>query len=351
MSPSSLWRPIAVAWLGVAAAWTPAALLASPDSQWSLSSLLAAFVQMLIHFAPWALAVPLFHRLSRRWPIGLGQSGRNMASFAMIGLVAIPVFTAAGVVAARLLFGTLRGIAPEAALTGVGQATLITGLFALPTFAALVAIGQTMAYFERYRERERLLADSRASALRAQLAPHFLFNALNAIAALGHYDPRRAEHALVSLSGLLRDTLDRPDRTRLRDEVAFIADYVELHRLLLGDRLTFELDIGTDAWDAELPALLLQPLIENALVHGISRLPAGGMLTVRARTDGGRLEIVVANDAPAEAHAGKRSGLGLANVRQRLAAIHGPAAELSFERGPAAARAALRLPIGRGVAP
>lgn len=338
------WRTILAIWLLAAAAWTPAALLSGQVTDRSPLAIAGAFALMVAHFAPWALATPLFLALGQRFPIGLGRTARNILLFALLGLVLIPLFTVISVTLSRITMIAFFDFAAGRAFANFGAAILITSLFAVPTYAAVVGIGQIVAYLERYRARERLLSRARAETLRAQIAPHFLFNALNAVSALGYRDPALADRALVRLAGLLRQTLERPDWTTVRDEVALIADYVELHRLLLGDRLEFSLDIAPGAWEARLPSMLLQPLVENALVHGVSRLAEGGAIRLVATRAGDRLDIEIANDAPA-ASATPGTGLGLANVRRRLATTYGERAGLDFVRTERDARAVVTLPF------
>lgn len=338
------WRRILAIWLIAALAWTPAVQLSSARPGLSLGAGLLAFLQTFVHFAPWALATPLFLGLSRRFPVGIGRRVPAALVFAALGLAIIPLFTAIGVLLTRSLAVAGGSIPSGALFDGYGAAVLITGLFAAPTYAAMVGIGQTVAYLERDRARERLLSRARDMALRAQIAPHFLFNALNAISALGYRDPALADAALVRLSALLRSTLERPAWISLRDEIALVADYVELHRLLLGDRLDFALAIAPDVWNARVPSMLLQPLIENALVHGLSRLPKGGAIRLEAGLSGNRLRIEVTNDAPAESGR-SGTGTGLENVRRRLAAAYGDRADLVFARTDSNAHVILLLPL------
>ena len=337
-------RHIVIAWLLAAAVSTPASFMISAPAAFSVGGLLLVFAQMLAHFAPWALSTPLFVRLSRAWPIGVGRVVLTLLVFGAGALVLTPLLSGVGVLAGRVVVGLARGgLGPEA-FAAVGPAVAITTFFALPTYAALVGVGQTVAFLERYRQRERLLSQAQVQALRAQIAPHFLFNALNAIAALGYRDPGRADQALVRLSELLRETLARPEHVSVREEVSMVADYVELHRILLEERLVFDLEVQASAWDARVPAMILQPLIENAVVHGVSRLPEGGAITLAVSEDGGVLTLAVVNDAPAEpGPPGK--GLGLENVRGRLAVTYGDRAALAFERSAGSARAVVTLPL------
>jgi len=339
------WRRVALVWMLAACAWTPAVHLTGSPAGAGIAGILGSLAQTLVHFLPWAIATPLFLWLSRRFPIGLGQTGRHVLLFTALGLILTPAFTLVGVTLARLIATILAGSPLSGALSNFGLAVLITSLFAVPTYTASVAIGQTIAYFERYRAREAMLSHARAEALRAQIAPHFLFNALNAISALGYREPERADEAMVRLAALLRTTLDRPDRVLLRDEIAMAADYIELHRLLLGDRLEVTIDVAPDAWEMELPSLLLQPLVENAIVHGPSRLTEGGAIHLRAFRQAQALCVEISNDAPSSPgpDAGHK-GLGLDNVRRRIQALFGSHATLVFRRDSDQARVTMTLP-------
>jgi two-component system sensor histidine kinase AlgZ len=331
-------------WVLAAVVMGPASHILESSHDFSSSALVVSFLQSLAHNMPWALSAPLFVRLSNAFPIGVGRTVRSIGVFAIAGIVLTPLFTSIAVILARLIAMLVHGTAPLSVLDNIGPPILVTTLFALPKYVALVAIGQTFAYLDRYRQRERLLSETRAEALRAQIAPHFLFNALNSISALGYRDPAKADRAMVGLAGLLRATLDCPAQVAVRDEVAMIADYIALHRLLLENRLAFELDVAPTAWDARMPAMLLQPLIENAIVHGLSRLPEGGMLSLSITHDKRTLRVAIANDAPAAA-ALAREGIGIGNIRQRLAANYGDRAGLQLERTSGAVRATVHLPL------
>lgn len=338
------WRKIVAMWLLVALVMTPAARLTSAYQGQAPDPLLLVFARMLANEAPWALAMPAFVALSRLFPVGLGSTARSLVMLFLAGVIATPLLTTIGVVGARLVGAAAGAPVADLAPATLGPAIFVTTLFALPTYVALVGIGQTIAYFERYRQRERLLSRTRAAALRAQIAPHFLFNALNAIAALGYRDPARADRAMVQLAGLLRETLDRPAHVAVSEEVAMVADYVELHRLLLDDRLGFECDVAPGLWGARLPAMLLQPLVENAIVHGLSRLPEGGVVSLNVAEDAGMLRLEVVNDAPAGG-ADRGHGIGLRNIRERLSAAYGEEARLEFRREASSACAIVRLPL------
>jgi hypothetical protein len=190
---------------------------------------------------------------------------------------------------------------------------------------------------------------ARLQALRAQLQPHFLFNALNTILPLIYRDPKVASRTLVQLGDLLRATLDRDAAAtvRLRDELEFLRRYLEIQSLRFEDRLQTSFDIAPETLDAEVPSLLLQPLVENAVKHGISQDPGRGEVRVSSRADGGDLLLVVWNTSirgpePLSPHG---SGIGLANLRDRLEVLYGRRARLTRRREPGSFEVEVRLPM------
>ncbi len=187
---------------------------------------------------------------------------------------------------------------------------------------------------------EALRVRAELQALRARLDPHFLFNTLHSITALVRHDARAAETALEQFAALMRYVLDagsgRGDEVALEDELAFVRQYLALERLRLGDRLRVEEEVDEEALECAVPAVTLQPLVENALRHGIAPRAAAGTLRLAARVVGEQLVLEVADDgvggAPARALEGE--GVGLAVVRDRLAARHGSGAALHVTAAP-----------------
>jgi len=182
---------------------------------------------------------------------------------------------------------------------------------------------------------EASVATSRMSALRAQLQPHFLFNALQAVSTLMRQDVGKADRTLGQLSRLLRAVVDTTDtyEVPLREEMRFAEDYLAIQSTRFGGRLLVDIRIPEDCLDAMVPTLVLQPLIENACVHGLGRWPGEGMIRVAADMRAPRdseaiaatwLRITVANDGPPAA-TDLREGTGLKITRERLAAMYGPA--------------------------
>ena len=205
----------------------------------------------------------------------------------------------------------------------------------LLTYFVIVGVSHALEYYRRYQERERLAAQleaqlSRAQlqALKMQLHPHFLFNTLNTISALIHRDPRAADRMVARLGDLLRLTLDNHgvEEVSLKEEIEFLEKYLEIEQTRFHDRLSVRLEVAPDSLDARLPTLLLQPLVENAIKHGISARPGAGHIEIHAHRENGSLLLAVRDDGtglPADWEACASLGVGLANTRARLAQLYG----------------------------
>jgi LytS/YehU family sensor histidine kinase len=163
--------------------------------------------------------------------------------------------------------------------------------------------------------------------LRAQLSPHFIFNALNNLRALINEDQARARDMITLLSNMLRQTLyqTRRDRVSLAEELALVRDYLELEQLHYEDRLRVRWQVAAGVGEAQLPPMLLQLLVENAIKHGIACTPGGGEVSIAITREQDRLQIAVRN--PGRWSPGEQGGIGLANLRQRLARASGPGSE------------------------
>ena len=189
---------------------------------------------------------------------------------------------------------------------------------------------------ERALRAEALAQSARLEALRYQLNPHFLFNALNAISTLV-VDGRKEEAAtmIARLAALLRGTLDRPsgDDVSLATEIDLARRYLDVEQARFGDRLRVDVTVDGDAMRARVPALILQPLVENAVKHAVGVRESGGCVAIGARREDGVLRLTVEDDGPGLALPTENGGVGLKNTRERLAQKYGPRHQLAFERG------------------
>jgi LytS/YehU family sensor histidine kinase len=190
----------------------------------------------------------------------------------------------------------------------------------------------------------RLLAQqAQLAALRAQVNPHFLFNALHSVGALVASDPARADRALEQLGDLLRYALHAEDQVSFGREWAFTQDYLAFEELRLGARLRLETEIDDAARGVLVPPLILQPLVENAVRHGIADRPEGGRIALRARVSDHRLVLTIEDDGPGNGvKAG--NGLGVGSVRERLSVLYGGTASLETHQLPQGYRVSLILP-------
>lgn len=222
--------------------------------------------------------------------------------------------------------------------------------FLLRTFAIssiVVALAMRYLYISSEWRRSIVLeAQSRVSALQALIRPHFLFNSLNTIASLARSDPRLAEEAVEDLADLMRANLGiNRERSTLREELEIATTYQRIEKLRLGDRLEVRWNVDQLPMQALLPSLTLQPLVENAIYHGIELVPDGGEVVVSGRLQDGRIEIDISNPV-AEHDQGRRDGnrMALANISQRFELAYGKLASVSAGRNGNEYRVKLEFP-------
>lgn len=192
-----------------------------------------------------------------------------------------------------------------------------------PVLVGLIALalgGGLLVYFNlRAKALSPAITEARLQALQARIRPHFLFNSLNAVLSLVRSDPRRAEHALENMADLFRALMsDARQLAPLEDEVALTRAYLELEQLRLGDRLQVVWHIQKMPADALIPPLVIQPLVENAVYHGIEPQPGGGEISLNIYRSSDKVHIVVRNPVAAETNHHKGNRIALANIRERL---------------------------------
>ena len=213
---------------------------------------------------------------------------------------------------------------------------------------ALLAVEASREAERRAAEARTLAREAQLQALKVQINPHFLFNSLNSIAALSTIDGARAREMCVRLAEFLRSSLGLENRERipLEEELTLARSYLEVERIRFGDRLRVEEEIEPACRECAVPALLLQPLVENAVKHGIAGLVEGGSIRIAAQWRSGNVIIAIENsfDAEAPAPSNRRAGMGLAHVRRRLAIRYGEQAEMDARPSDGVYRVELRLP-------
>lgn len=235
-----------------------------------------------------------------------------------------------------------------------GSSTIIDDThttFLVRTFAiSSIVIALAMRYLyvsSEWRRSIVLEAQSRISALQALIRPHFLFNSMNTIASLTRSNPPKAEEAVEDLSDLLRATMSSPkDRSSLKQELEIAAIYQRIEKLRLGERLSVRWDIGQLPMRARIPNLTIQPLLENAIYHGIELLPDGGEVLVSGKRDGKYLEICMTNPV-AEGKKRDKTGnnMALANIRQRFELAYGSRGSVDVDNSDDHYTVTLRFPM------
>lgn len=325
--------------------------------------------QMIVWEMPywllWAVLSPPVFVLARRFRFERGRVLRSL-----------PVHVAACVAfalvhrAAYLLIGWALHVSVYRQLADLSKVYGHDFLFNLPNgfmcYALALLVGYAVTYYNRYQDEEvktsRLetevaqtqlqMEQAQLQALRMQLHPHFLSNALQCISGLLREDVEAAEEMLARLGHFLRLTLEHSDESEvtLRKELEYVGCYLEIQQARFRDRLKVERDIEPETLAALVPSLILQPIVENAIKHGIASRVRGGSVRIRAGRRGGRLRLEVEDDGPgirgdADARAGDEQGLGLRNTRARLGHLYGDSQRLRLSGAPGGGlRVTLEIP-------
>jgi two-component system LytT family sensor kinase len=301
------------------------------------------FATELASWVPWVLATPFVIGLAQRHAIFRGTTIRtaavHLAAFAIISLVAEAWFAVL-----QVLFNPWD-YPQQPTFTDTWRTSL---LFQVLTYLIVYALILTVTYVMDARKRmarqmtetARLSAElskSQLAALRQQMEPHFMFNTLHSITGLVRDNKNDAAvNMIVGLSEFLRRALEDSHRSQvtLEEEVEYLQRYLDLQKVRFGERLQVSVDIPAELLRAQVPNLLLQPLVENAIKHGIARRAAGGTVRVAAAHSGGKLNLSIYNDGPdfpVDVKA-TRAGVGISNLRTRLQILHGNESELKLNR-------------------
>jgi two-component system, LytTR family, sensor kinase len=310
------WLAYVIAWIVGALFWAMAASWGShrPPRETLLYGFLAMGTAGLMGVGVWALS---------------GRLEWNWRSRRFLGLHALALAGFAAVYATSWTWPDIVTGRGAAALASLGSSPILVWNLLMGTWLYLLVAGFSYAIRAQRRARTveaaaaeaRLMAQqAQLAALRARLNPHFLYNALHSVGALVGRDPRRADQALERLGDLLRYVLDAEEEVPFRREWAFIHDYLAFEQLRLGERLGVESELDPAAASVLAPPLVLQPLVENAVRHGLADRPEGGRITLRARIEGKQLVLTVDDDG-AGAPAGEGTGIGVSSVRERLRVI------------------------------
>lgn len=305
------------------------------------------------------LAQPLVFRVHRIWVAGSGGLVRQLPWVRRLSKRTATLISAA----VGMPMGYVLGYTTAYSL--LGEPVQIAGLSSSSSaaIAATILAGGFITYLTWLRNRlsdeaaartlaEKLAVESQLRMLRAQLEPHMLFNTLANVRSLVDENPAQAQHMLDQLITYLRGTLagSRSDNATLHNEFSQLAAYLEIMALRLGKRLRYRLDLPDELAQSTVPVMLLQPLVENAIKHGIEPKVGGGTVIVEARRTGAVLELAVSDTGlglpPEDESLPRNDSYGLAHVRERLHALYGPRASMSLQPNlPQGTVATVRIPV------
>ncbi|HSC26893.1 MAG TPA: histidine kinase [Vicinamibacterales bacterium] len=323
------WLAYAAAWIAAAGLWAFAA--ASSSSASPLATLPYA---LLVMGTAAAMGVVVWHLTAF-----LPWRSRRV-TFYCVHAVAMSLYTAFYATSFAIP-DLVRGDLAAASMVLQKESAVLLWNLLMGSWLYLMVAGLSYAIRgERARERDakaaadaRLIAQqAQLTALRAQLNPHFLFNALHTVSALIPHAPAEADRAIERLGELLRYTLADEDLVPLALEWTFVLDYLAFEQLRLGERLRVVESLDPEIAGTLVPPLILQPIVENAVRHGVAAQPAGATIRLEARSEEDALVVCVEDDGPGERrYSDNRQGLGLASVRRRLAAAFGERADLRID--------------------
>jgi signal transduction histidine kinase len=330
------WILLFLFWTVVGLGFAGQLYLSRPDIGWgfALGRALADWYVFALLSIPTLWVARRFPFAARRWQTALVVHLISSALFSLAWLT----------LRAALEHWRTRGeLDPVTFSAAFNQALLATLFFTLLIYWGIVVGQHAFTYYRKFHEREvraaeleTHLTEARLQALQMQLNPHFLFNTLNAISSLMHKDVEEADRMIVHLSDLLRYALESTEAQEvpLRQELDFLDRYLQIQQARFGDRLAVQHEISDETLDARVPNLVLQPLVENAIEHGIAPHARIGEIVLRARRRDGRLELEVQdNGAGLPADKPLVDGIGLSNTRARLLQLYGPAHELQLTNG------------------
>lgn len=350
MESSSILKNRAAKWFVIWGIWTLLALFFA--SQLALQNQLSRNPlpfwrilswQMVSGYVWFALS-PLIIYLANRFPFERGR-WRTSIAFHIVAGVVISLLQLA--VDAFILMR--MGYPPGREFTSFLEAykffVFINLHLSLLIYWGVIGVRSAFSYYQKYRERdmhnlqlEARLAQSRLQVLKAQLHPHFLFNTLNAISELIHRDKAAADRTITDLSDLLRMSFENLEvqEVSVKQELEFLRKYLEIEKTRFHDRLTVDMAIAPETLDAQIPNMILQPLVENAIKHGIGPRAEGGRIDISSIRNNGRLEIVVSDNGKGIHNGDLESlteGIGLSNTRRRLKHLYGADHRFAIENG------------------
>jgi two-component system, LytTR family, sensor kinase len=293
----------------------------------------------------WLLLTPIILWFDSHFRLERGRWSRSLPAHVVFGVVIALVQQSVDAFVLPML-GYYPGMKFSSYLETFRYFLLVNFHLALFFYWAILGVRYAIEYYQKYKERElrasqleTRLAQARLQVLKMQLHPHFLFNTLNAISELVFKDPESAEHMITNLSDLLRLSLENVgvQEVPLKQELDFLGKYVEIEQTRFHDRLRLKMNIAPETLDATVPNMILQPLVENAIRHGIGVRSSGGNIEVGAERENGMLHLFVRDDGRGVLNGAQhalKEGVGLANTRARLDHLYGVAHRFGLENSP-----------------
>lgn len=290
----------------------------------------------------WALLAPLILQMREKMPLSRGRGWGGVSFHLAMSFVVMATYYLGRIFAYKLLWDEHKSDFWETAWSGFYGRNVIDMVY----YWGVIAFGYNLEIYHRYKNEElkaaqleTKVAEIELKALREQLRPHFLFNTLNTISVLVREKKNDEAVTLIArLSSLLRMSLDstRLHEVTVRQELDFLEQYVEIQKARFSDRLSVGIAVESVAMDARIPHLLLQPLVENAILHGIASKSGPGRVDVIGKVDAGRLFLEVRDDGPGLGQGAQRSkeGVGLSNTRERIQRIYGDHGRIDFTSEP-----------------
>jgi signal transduction histidine kinase len=309
-------------------------------------------------FVPAAFTLPIFY-LARRFRLDSRRWGRALA----VHILAAALFSLVHLgcmLMVRLALWPAAGKSPTVSWTSFAQRQYLMQLdWLLMTYSAIIGLSYTLDYRRESQTRkisaaqlETRLVEAQLKTLQAELHPHFLFNTLHAISTLVHTNPDAADRMISRLSDLLRLTFDGTGAAAvaLHEELEFLQKYLEIEQIRFQDRLSVMYDVDADTLDVEVPRLILQPLVENAIKHGVSPRAGRGLVQISAHIHDDTLSIEVRDNGvglTGQARTRLHSGVGLSNTRARLDCLYGTAHRLEFSEDAEGLAVRMQIPLKR----
>ena len=346
------WLVIFGAWMSVALIFTTqfysqSRLTENPIPFWR------AFFLQAASASAWFVLTPLVLWLGRRFALKRGSFRKNLPVHLLTGAIVVLMQQASDALTIPLL-----GYPSNADSKTYGE---IYREFLLLNFHVnyliywmTVGIQNLLAFYREYRARELRaaqlegqLAQARLEVLKNQLHPHFLFNTLNAVSELIYDNPEAAELMIANLSELLRLALDKMhvQEVSLRQELEFLGKYLEIEEMRFDERLRVRLNIAPETLDSLVPNMILQPLVENSIKHGLAPLAEGGTIEITSEKRNGNLSLSVADTGVGLSEKGLPEGIGLSNTRARLKQLYGAEHIFEISENPGGLEVVLRIPF------